>query len=686
MKNYRTFALSILLFLVVLVGCSDKVVDKLGTLQININTSVSRGIQAISMETAYYNVVVKNSSDEIVASIFRDTRTSYSASLPAGTYSISVEALNSTGDVIGTGSCEATVVGGQTNSFNITVSEAEGNGAFSMAIAADSGYTLSYVIKTADGTTVRSGNLEYSEGVYSASETLANGFYTFTITRTDTSKILKHESIRIIKARTLSYEATFLFLPDGSVTIINEIVQTPVIDITLSSSYPGIGDTLTASATISGIASGYTCYWVFDGVAQGEAGVYEDFGYEILDSDEGDHEIALFVIRENTIWSKSKAFTVRSANSKSAKIGFVMINDESDMGYTWNFMNGMNDAIAQLQTEGYDIELLTRKNTTESSMCTTKNIELAEAGCEIIFNNSYGFEPFMKAAAKDYPDVKFVSISNCGSQVDGYANTYNAFAAIYEARYVSGIAAGMKLQQMIDAGQIQQNEAVMGFVGAYSFSEVISSMTAFFLGARSVCPSVTMKVYFVGSWGDSTLERNAAETLVAQGCKLISQFSDTASPASVAQTAGIYHVGYNTDKTGIAPAASLISSRIDWSVYFYQFIKNYIDGIENPSDWCGTFADGAVGVTTLNTDIAAPGTQEAMNQAIAALGAGDLHVFDLSTFTINGETGTNSNMYDSYAAVQGNATYDGYFHESELQSAPYFVGQIDGIEWLNEAY
>ena len=177
MKKTLSVILSAILIVFCLTSCSEVTNDKLGTLEININTSVSRGMQAISMETAYYNVVVKNSSDEIVASIFRDTRTSYSASLPAGTYSISVEALNSTGDVIGTGSCEATVVGGQTNSFNITVSEAEGNGAFSMAIAADSGYTLSYVIKTADGTTVRSGNLEYSEGVYSASETLANGFY-----------------------------------------------------------------------------------------------------------------------------------------------------------------------------------------------------------------------------------------------------------------------------------------------------------------------------------------------------------------------------------------------------------------------------------------------------------------------------------------------------------------------------
>ena len=382
--------------------------------------------------------------------------------------------------------------------------------------------------------------------------------------------------------------------------------------------------------------------------------------------------------------ASSDTATVRPA--KTTKIGFVVINDESDLGYTWNFMNGMNAAIEKLKAEGYNIELMTKKNTTESVICMDSNIELAEEGCEIIFNNSYGHEPYMLKAAKEYPNVKFVGMTNCGSQVDDYSNTYNAFPAIYEARYVSGIAAGMKLQQEIEAGIIQPEEAVMGYVGAFSFAEVISAFTSFYLGARSVCPSVTMKVYYVGSWGDSVLEEAATNALITEGCKLISQFSDTTSPAIAAQEAGVYHVGFNTDLTKVAPNASLISSRIDWTRYFYTFIKNHINGIDNPSDWCGTYADGDVEVTKLNTSIAAPGTQEAMDQAIAALASGTLHVFDLSTFTINGVQGTNANMYDSFAAVQGNATYDGYFHESELQSAPYFVGTIDGIEWLNAAY
>ena len=375
-----------------------------------------------------------------------------------------------------------------------------------------------------------------------------------------------------------------------------------------------------------------------------------------------------------------------ASKSKATKIGFVVINDESDQGYTWNFVNGMEAAVKQLSAEGYSIDLLYKKNTTESAICKDNNIELAEEGCEIIFNNSYGFEPYMLEAAKEYPNTKFVGMTNCGSQVDGNPNTYNAFAAIYEARYVAGIAAGMKLQQEINEGKIKASEAVMGYVGAFSFAEVISGMSGFYLGAKSVCPSVTMKVYFVGTWGDATLEEAAANALIDEGCKLISQHSDTTSPALAAQKAGVYHVGYNTDMTKVAPNASLLSSRIDWTRYFYTFIKNHIDGKENKSDWTGTYADGDVMVTDLNTAIAAPGTQEAMDKAIAAFHAGTLKVFNLDTFTIEGAKGTNETMYDGFAAVQGNATYDGYFHESETQSAPYFVGKIDGIEWLNAAY
>lgn len=375
-----------------------------------------------------------------------------------------------------------------------------------------------------------------------------------------------------------------------------------------------------------------------------------------------------------------------SAATQATKVGFVVINDENDLGYTWNFMNGMNAAVEKLNAEGYKVELLVSRNHFEDSTVTDANIELAGEGCAVIFNNSYGFEGYVLPVADDFPDVQFVSMTNCQSQTDGRDNTYNAFAAIYEGRYVAGIAAGMKLNEMISAGKITKDQAVVGYVGAYSFAEVVSGMTSYFLGIRSVCPSATMLVQFVGSWGDATLEAAAAEALIAKGAVMISQHSDTTSPATTAAKHGVFHTGYNTDMTGQAPTASIISCRIDWTNYFYTFIKNVIDGKKNPSDFCGTMKDGDVKITALNTAIAAKGTQEAMDKAIADIKSGKLHVFDLSKFTIGGKTATNDQMYDGFAQVHGNATYDGYFHESEFQSAPYFVGQIDGITWLNSAF
>ncbi len=372
--------------------------------------------------------------------------------------------------------------------------------------------------------------------------------------------------------------------------------------------------------------------------------------------------------------------------SSATKIGFVVIGDENDQGYTYNFMNGMNAAIDQLKAEGYDVSLSVKRNIAEDAGCVDANLALAAEGCSIIFDNSYGFEQYMQQAADEFPEVKFISLTNCNSQIDGRDNTYNAFARIYEGRYIAGVAAGMKLQQMIDEGSIKPEEAVIGYVGAYSFAEVVSGMTAYYLGARSVCPSATMMVSFVGSWSDPTLEAEAAESLIDKGAKMISQHSDNTTPATTAQKNGVFHTGYNNDMTKVAPAASLLSCRIDWTKYFHDFIQNEIEGKGNPHDYVGTMADGEVVVTELNTAIAAPGTAEAMAKAEKALADGSLEVFDLSAFTVNGKTATNADLYDSFAAVQGNAVHDGAFHESELQSAPYFVGQIDGITWLNAAY
>ena len=378
-----------------------------------------------------------------------------------------------------------------------------------------------------------------------------------------------------------------------------------------------------------------------------------------------------------------------SAEGKTIKVGLICIGDENDQGYTYNFIRGKEAATEALAAKGINVEWLVKYNIGEDATCEDANIELADEGCQIIINNSYGFEPYMLKVAPDYPEITFIGCTNQGSWNDDLANTHNAFANIYEGRYVAGVAAGMKMQELIDNGTITAEEAVIGYVGAYSFAEVISGFTSYYLGAKSVCPSATMKVQFVGSWGDATLEANAASALCDMGCVMISQHSDNSTPATAAQNAGAFHTGYNNDMTGIAPEASILSTRIDWEVYFTHAIETIANGGELEQDWCAGMAENAVVMTSLNEAIAAPGTAEKLAEVEAAIKDGSLQVFDTTTFTVGGEAVTTSFALDTdgdFAPDSVEAVHDGAYHESEAQSAPYFALQIDGIEWLNSAY
>ena len=375
--------------------------------------------------------------------------------------------------------------------------------------------------------------------------------------------------------------------------------------------------------------------------------------------------------------------------TKTIKVGLICIGDENDQGYTYNFIRGKESATEALAAKGINVDWVVKYNIGEDSTCEDANIELAEEGCELIFNNSYGFEPFMLKVAPDYPEIQFVGCTNQGSWNDGLDNTHNAFANIYEGRYLAGVAAGMKLQQLIDEGTIKPEEAVIGYVGAFSFAEVISGMTSYFLGARSVCPSVTMKVQFVGSWSDATEESNAASALCDLGCKLISQPSDNTTPATMAQSKGAFHTGYNNDMTGVAPDASIIGCRIDWTNYFVYAIESVANGQEFDQDYCYGYDHGDVVLTELNEKIAAPGTAEKLAEVEAGLADGSIKVFDTSTFTVEGETLTSAFALDTdgdFTPDSEEAVFDGAFHESYFQSAPYFAIKIDGIEWLNSAF
>lgn len=375
--------------------------------------------------------------------------------------------------------------------------------------------------------------------------------------------------------------------------------------------------------------------------------------------------------------------------TKTVKVGMVCIGDENDQGYTYNFIRATETATEALAAKGINVEWEIKYNLVEGDPVAVANEELAEDGCQIVFNNSYGQEPAMLTVAPDYPDTQFVGMTNEAGWKDGLDNTHNAFARINEGWYAEGVVAGMKLQELIDNGTITADQAIIGFVGAYSYAEVISAYTAYFLGARAVCPSVTMKVQFVGSWSDATLEANAAQALIDVGCIMISQQSDNTTPATAAEKNGVFHTGYNADMSAAAPKASLISTRIDWTNYFVHCIECIANGENFEQDYCEGLANGDVVMTALNTEIAAPGTQEALDEILAKLISGEQPVFDTAAFTVNGETVTTFTAIDmtgDFVPDEGEAIWDGAFHESELMSAPYFSLRIDGIELLNEAY
>ena len=391
--------------------------------------------------------------------------------------------------------------------------------------------------------------------------------------------------------------------------------------------------------------------------------------------------------KDTTQTTDSDADAADTTETAKVKVGFITLHDENST-YDLNFINGAKEACANLglvENEDYII----KTNVPEGQECYETAMDLVDAGCNIIFADSFGHEPYMIDAAKENPDVQFCHSTGTRAHTEGLANYHNAFASIYEGRYLAGIAAGMKLNEMIEDGKITADQAMIGYVGAYTYAEVVSGYTSFFLGARSVCPTATMKVTFTGSWYDEALEKEGAQKLIDMGCKLISQHADSLGAPTACENAGVPNVSYNGSTKDAAPNTYIISSRINWAPYYEYAIQCVIDGTEIATDWTGTIATGSVVLTELNDAVAAEGTQEAIDAVKADLENGTRHVFDCSTFTVKGETLTSYmadvDTDDAYTP-DTEAIKDGYFAESSERSAPYFDLEIDGIERLDVAF
>ena len=377
------------------------------------------------------------------------------------------------------------------------------------------------------------------------------------------------------------------------------------------------------------------------------------------------------------------AVPAASAEAKEVKVGFIFLHDEQST-YDLNFMKA-----AQAACEKLGIEYVNKVGIPEGQECYEAAMDLVDEGCNIVFADSFGHEDYMIQAAMECPEVEFCHATGTRAHTEGLANYHNAFASIYEGRYLAGVAAGLKLQEMIDNGDITADQAKLGYVGAFTYAEVISGYTSFFLGVRHVVPEATMEVTFTGSWYDLSLEAEGAQKLIDDGCVLISQHADSLGAPSTCEAAGIPNVSYNGSTIEAGPNTFIVSSRINWEPYFEYIIGQVQNGEAIDADWTGSIATGSVELTDVNEAVAAEGTVEAIEAAKAAFEAGELHVFDTDTFTVDGSK-LESYMadVDTDPAYEGDTEVisDGYFHESEFRSAPYFDLQIDGITLLDTAF
>ena len=348
------------------------------------------------------------------------------------------------------------------------------------------------------------------------------------------------------------------------------------------------------------------------------------------------------------------------AAEETFKAGFIFVGDENAV-YDKNFIEGAKAACEKL-----GVDYIFKTNVSESDECKEAADDLVAQGCGYVFGDSYGHEDYLIQAAKEHPDVEFAQASGIKAHTEGLRNYHNTYAKSFEGRYLSGAVAGMKLQEMIDNKSIKEDEAKLGYVAPFTYAEVVSDYTAFFLGARSVCPKVTMEVQFTGSWSDPELEQKAYTKLFENKCQLVAL--------------------HNED---LSDTRNIVASKIDWQPYFEYAIKAAMNKEKMEPDWIGSLSTGSINVSIINPESAAKGTEDKLREIEASLKDGSLHVFDISAFTVDGK------KVEKYVAdVDSDDQYtpdteviaNGYFHECEYRSAPYFDLKIDGIKLLNEDF
>lgn len=404
--------------------------------------------------------------------------------------------------------------------------------------------------------------------------------------------------------------------------------------------------------------------------------------------------------KDATSGDQAVSDNVDKVDASSLKIGVVLLHNET-VGYDKNFMNAVEAACDELGINK-ETNLVYKKDIPEDSACYDACVELVEDKCNVIFADSFGHEEFVIKAAKEFPEVQFAHATGTSSKIENLKNFHNAFASIYEGRYLAGVVAGMKLNELIEKGTIKEDGAKIGYISAKPYAECISGYTSFFLGARSICKSATMTVTYTDSWADLALEQEAANKLIDAGCVIISEHADTNGSPNACETAvkagkTVFHVGYNIDFTDVAPSSNLVSSYINWTPYFQHLFTQVAKGEEVETDYCGTLQTGSVDLKPYTEANLAEGTKEKVEEVKKGLEDGSIKVFDTKTFTVTPDSKANEfvkctvdadghltsftadAVSDKDFTPDTEVVKDGVVCESTERSAPYFNIIIDGI-------
>ena len=366
----------------------------------------------------------------------------------------------------------------------------------------------------------------------------------------------------------------------------------------------------------------------------------------------------------------------KESSGASFKVGVIYIGDENE-GYTEAHMKGIQEMKKSLGLT--DAQVIEKKCIPEDEKAYDAAIDLAEQGCKYIIGTSFGHESYLIQVAKEYPDIVFAHATGYQAGLSGLKNMHNFMPSVYQSRYVSGVVAGLKLNDMIASGKITAAQAKIGYVGAYPYAEVVSGYTSFFLGVRSVCPSATMEVRYTNSWADMTLEKETAEALIAAKCVLISQHADTTGAPTACEARGVPCVGYNVDMIAVAPNAALTSADLNWGAFYTMTAKAVMAGESFDVDWSKGYSDGAVYTTAINSKVATADAQAKVDAAVNGIINGSVKVFDTATFTVGGKSIetliAEGGDFAKYAAY----VKDGAFNEQNGFAAPAFDLRIDGI-------